>query len=121
MLNANDIQHYLCKAFLCRFYDRVFQFCPCLREVPSVTKLYRTLRITARVIIVFIWDCEDRKGVIPKVIGTGIVLVSVASGVLLFDRLRIYDIIIDGFLVYFIFFAKTCRQLPRNENREDIS
>ena len=62
-----------------------------------------------------------RRGVIPKVIGTGIVLVSVASGVLLFDRLRIYDIIIDGFLVYFIFFAKTCRQLPRNENREDIS
>ena len=62
-----------------------------------------------------------RRGVIPKVIGTGIVLDSVASGVLLFDRLRIYDIIIDGFLVYFIFFAKTCRQLPRNENREDIS
>ena len=62
-----------------------------------------------------------RCSVIPKVIGVGIVLVSVASGILLFDRLRIYDIIIDGFLVYFIFFAKTCRQLPRNENREDIS
>ena len=62
-----------------------------------------------------------RRGVIPKVIGVGIVLVSVASGILLFDRLRIYDIIIDGLLVYFIFFAKTCRQIPQNENKEDIS
>lgn len=62
-----------------------------------------------------------RCSVIPKVIGVGIVLVSVASGILWFDRLRIYDIIIDGLLVYFIFFAKTGRQIPQNENREDIS
>lgn len=62
-----------------------------------------------------------RCSVIPKVIGVGIVLVSVASGILLFDRLRIYDIIIDGFLVYFIFFAKTGRQIPQNENKEDVS
>ena len=62
-----------------------------------------------------------RCSVIPKVIGVGIVLVSVASGSLLFDRLRIYDIIIDGLLVYFIFFAKTGRQIPQNENKEDVS
>ena len=62
-----------------------------------------------------------RCSVIPKVIGVGIVLVSVASGILLFDRLRIYDIIIDGLLVYFIFFAKTGRQIPQNENKEDVS
>lgn len=62
-----------------------------------------------------------RRGVIPKVIGTGIVLVFGRVGRFIVRSLRIYDIIIDGFLVYFIFFAKTCRQLPRNENREDIS
>ena len=48
-------------------------------------------------------------GLFPKLIGTGIVLVSAASSILLFDRLRFYDLIIDALLVYFLFFAKIRR------------
>lgn len=51
-----------------------------------------------------------RRGVLPKVIAAGIVLVSVLSSILLFDRLRIYDAVIDGLLLYFLFFRKIDRQ-----------
>lgn len=47
-----------------------------------------------------------QEGTIPKIIAGGIVAFSVLSSVLLFDRLRIYDLIIDGLLVYFLFFKK---------------
>ena len=48
-------------------------------------------------------------GVFPKFIGVGIVLVSILCSILLFDHLRIYDLIIDGLLVYFIFFKEIDR------------
>ena len=51
-------------------------------------------------------------GAFSKVIGVGIVLVSLLSSILLFDRLRFYDWIIDGLLVYFIFFKKIDRKTP---------
>lgn len=47
-----------------------------------------------------------QEGIIPKIIAGGIVVFSVLSSVLLFDRLRIYDFVIDGLLVYFLFFKK---------------
>ena len=54
----------------------------------------------------FAWMTKE-KGFFPKIIGVGIVMVSVLSSVLLFDRLRVYDIVIDGLLIYFVFFQKT--------------
>ena len=54
----------------------------------------------------FAWMTK-KKGLFPKIIGVGIVMVSVLSSVLLFDRLRVYDIVIDGLLIYFVFFQKT--------------
>lgn len=48
-------------------------------------------------------------GVFPKIIGVGIVAVSALSSVLLFDRFRIYDLLIDGCLIYFLFFADVHR------------
>ena len=54
----------------------------------------------------FAWMTKE-KGVFPKIVGVGIVMVSVLSSVLLFDRLRVYDIVIDGLLIYFVFFQKT--------------
>lgn len=48
-------------------------------------------------------------GVFPKIIGVGIILVSILSSILFFDRLRIYDLVIDSLLVYFIFFRKVAR------------
>lgn len=59
----------------------------------------------------FAWMTKQR-GVFPKLIGVGIVLVSILSSILLFDHLRIYDFIIDGLLVYFIFFKEIDRQSP---------
>ena len=57
----------------------------------------------------FAWMTKQH-GVFPKIIGVGIVLVSILSSILLFDRLRIYDLVIDGLLVYFVFFRKIARQ-----------
>ena len=54
----------------------------------------------------FAWMTKE-KGLFPKIIGVGIVMVSVLSSVLLFDRLRVYDIVSDGLLIYFVFFQKT--------------
>ena len=51
-------------------------------------------------------------GVLAKLLAAGIVLVSVLSSVLLFDRLRFYDFIIDAVLVYFLFFRKINRPAP---------
>ena len=56
----------------------------------------------------FAWMTKE-KGVFPKIISIGIILISFLSSVILFDRLRVYDIIIDALLVYFLFFKKIDR------------
>lgn len=57
----------------------------------------------------FAWMTKE-PGTFPKIIGAGIVLASVMSSILLFDRLRIYDLFIDAALFYFIFFKKISRE-----------
>lgn len=56
----------------------------------------------------FTWMTKE-KGVFPKIIGVGIIAVSVLSSVLLFDRIRFYDIVIDGVMIYFLFIKKIKR------------
>lgn len=56
----------------------------------------------------FAWLTKEN-GIFPKIVSVGIVAVSVLSSVILFDRLRIYDFIIDGALIYFLFFKKIAR------------
>lgn len=56
----------------------------------------------------FAWMTKE-SGVFPKIISVGILAVSVFSSILLFDRLRFYDILIDGVLCYFLFFKKIAR------------
>ena len=46
-----------------------------------------------------------RGGMVSQIIRIGIVAVSVLSSVVLFDGFRIHDLLIDGCLVYFLFFA----------------
>ncbi|MDD6466824.1 MAG: DUF6518 family protein [Erysipelotrichaceae bacterium] len=53
----------------------------------------------------FTWMSKE-KGIFAKVISIGIILVSVLSSILLFDKLRIYDFLINGLLVYYLFFKK---------------
>lgn len=53
----------------------------------------------------FTWMTKE-KGVFAKIIGVGIILVSVLSSVVLFDGLRFYDIIINAITAYFLFVKK---------------
>lgn len=56
----------------------------------------------------FAWMTKE-KGLFPKIISIGIILISILSSIILFDRLRVYDIVIDALLVYFLFFKKVER------------
>ena len=64
----------------------------------------------------FAWMTKE-KGVFPQVIGAGIVLASVLSSILLFDRLRVYDYVIDALLIYVIFFQKISRPSRKGGTR----
>lgn len=57
----------------------------------------------------FAWMSKE-KGAFPKIISAGIVLASILSSIILFDRLRVYDYIIDVALVYVLFFKKVERK-----------
>lgn len=56
----------------------------------------------------FAWLSKEN-GLFPKLLSVGIVAVSLLSSILLFDRLRFYDLIIDSLLIYFLFFKKVKR------------
>lgn len=53
----------------------------------------------------FTWQTKE-DGILPRLISIGIVLVSVLLTIILFDRLRIYDYIINLILIYVLFFKK---------------
>lgn len=53
----------------------------------------------------FTWMAKE-KGIFPKIISIGIILISILSSIVLFDRLRVYDFIIDVLLIYYLFFKK---------------
>ena len=57
----------------------------------------------------FTWMTKE-KGLFPKIISLGIIIISILSSIILFDRLRIYDFIINGILVYFLFIKKVERE-----------
>ncbi len=56
----------------------------------------------------FTWMTKQ-KGIFPKIISIGIILVSILSSIILFDRLRIYDFIINAIMIYFLFIKKIDR------------
>lgn len=56
----------------------------------------------------FAWMTKE-KGIFPKIISVGIIGVSLLSSVILFDRIRFYDIIINGIMAYFLFVKKIKR------------
>ncbi len=51
------------------------------------------------------WQAKE-KGILAKVISIGIILVSIISTIVLFDKLRLYDFIINGIIIYYLFFKK---------------
>ena len=56
----------------------------------------------------FTWMAKE-KGIIPKIISIGIIIVCVLASIILFDKLRIYDFLIDGLLIYYLFIKKVER------------
>lgn len=58
----------------------------------------------------FTWMTKQ-KGIFPKIISVGIVLVSISSLIILFDSIRIYDLIINAIMIYFLFFKKVERNV----------
>ena len=64
----------------------------------------------------FAWMTKQ-KGVFPQIISIGIVAVSVLSSALLFDGFRIYDLLIDGCLIYFLFFADVQRNKKKTKEK----
>ena len=59
--------------------------------------------IFSPILAYFTWITKE-KGVFPKLISISIVIVSILSSIVLFDKLRIYDFIINGILIYYLFF-----------------
>lgn len=70
--------------------------------------LWTVFALCSPIMAFFAWYTKER-GVIPSVVSMGIIAVSVLSSILLFDRLRIYDVVINGVLVYFLFIKKVDR------------
>ena len=56
----------------------------------------------------FTWMTKQ-KGIFHKIISIGIISVSMLSSIFLFDRLRIYDFIINGIMIYILFIKKIDR------------
>lgn len=48
-------------------------------------------------------------GVIPRIVSAGILAVSVLSSIILFDKLRFFDLVINGALFYFLFIKRIDR------------
>lgn len=57
------------------------------------------------VLAYFTWMTKE-KGLFPKIVSVGILLISILSSIILFDRLRVYDFIIDGLLFFYLFVKK---------------
>lgn len=70
--------------------------------------------LTSPVMAYFAWTAKE-PGAFSKIIAAGIAAVSVMSSVLLFDHLRLYDFVIDGVLIYILFFKK----IKRSQKRKD--
>lgn len=64
--------------------------------------------LVSPILAFFAWMTKE-KGWFPIIISVGIVMVSILSSIVLFDRLRFYDLIIDSALIYFLFFKKINR------------
>ena len=75
--------------------------------------------LVSPVLAYFAWMTKKR-GVFPKIIAAGIVAVSVMSSSLLFDHLRIHDVIIDGVLIYILFFKKKDADKRKQDEQSDF-
>lgn len=81
---------------------------------PDLYHRLAVFALTSPVMAYFAWMAKE-PGAFSKIIAAGIAAVSVMSSVLLFDHLRLYDFVIDGVLIYILFFKK----IKRSQKRKD--
>ena len=65
-----------------------------------------------------VWQIKE-KGISGKIIGFGVVLFSALTSVIMFGGPRFYDFVIDGLLIYFLFFKKIDR--PKSDSKKEIA
>ena len=94
--------YYVTAAITHGVYSRTFIIGWTLCALPSPVMAY------------FAWMAKE-PGAFSKIIAAGIAAVSVMISVLLFDHLRLYDFVIDGVLIYILFFKK----IKRSQKRKD--
>ena len=70
---------------------------------------WTTFALCSPIFAYFTWMTKE-KGIFPKIISIGIIIVSILSSIILFDKLRLYDFIIDSILIYYLFFKKIKRE-----------
>lgn len=75
---------------------------------------WTVVALTSPVMAYFAWMAKEPCA-FSKIIAAGIAAVSVMISVLLFDHLRLYDFVIDGVLIYILFFKK----IKRSQKRKD--
>lgn len=60
-------------------------------------------------VMAYLARMAKEKGLFPIILRVGIVAVSFLSSILLFHGPRVYDFLINGILIYFLFFKKIAR------------
>lgn len=96
------ITYYVCAIIMDGVYSNIYIIC------------WTIFAFCSPILAYFTWLTKE-KGIFPKVISIGIVLVSILSSIILFDGLRIYDYIIDLIIIYFLFVTKIDRKSRKSD------
>ena len=70
---------------------------------------WSVVAVAAPLLAYIVWYSKE-KGVVPRIIRWGVLLVSILSSIIVFDGFEYWDIIINAILAYFLFFQKTHRE-----------
>ena len=84
----------------------------------DVIKYWTVFAFLSPFAALIVWQTKE-KGISGKIIGVGVVLFSALTSVIMFGGPRFYDFVIDGLLIYFLFFKKIDR--PKSDSKKEIA
>lgn len=84
----------------------------------DVIKYWTVFAFLSPFAALIVWQTKE-KGILGKIIGVGVVLFAVLTSVIIFEGPRFYDFVIDGLLIYFLFFKKIDR--PKTDRKNEIA
>lgn len=84
----------------------------------NVIKYWTVFAFLSPFAALLVWQTK-KNGILGKIIGVGVVLFSALTSVIMFDGPRFYDFVIDGLLIYFLFFKKIDR--PKTDRKNEIA